>query len=92
MSEQAEAVRHLPDRDYKIVVNGQPKTVESPVVSYDQVVNLAFPTPSTDPNTTYIITYRHAEQAKHDGTLVEGATVRVRKEGTVFNVTRTTKS
>ena len=91
MSTQAEAAQ-APDHDYSIVVNGQPQTVESAVVSYNQVVKLAFPAGSPDPNTTYVVTYRHADQAKHDGTLVEGQTVHVRKEGTVFNVTRTTKS
>jgi hypothetical protein len=80
------------DSDDRIIVNGQPKTVESALVTYDQAVELAFPGHPPDPNTTYVVTYRHANQPKHDGTLVQGQTVRVRKDGTVFNVTRTTKS
>jgi hypothetical protein len=91
MSDEA-AAADRPDHGYTVVVNGQPKAVKSLVVSYDQVVELAFPGSSADPNTTYIVTYRHADQAKRDGTLVEGEMVHLKTEGTIFDVTRTTKS
>jgi hypothetical protein len=77
---------------YVIIVDGQPKPVPSDVVSYVEVVELAYPGQSGDPQYTFTVTYRNADQKPHDGTLVTGQTVRVKREGTVFNVTRTTKS
>lgn len=44
------------DHDYRIIVNGEKKIVESDVISYDAVVLLAYPTPPA-PNT--IIASRH---------------------------------
>ena len=78
--------------EYTIVVDGQPKDVPSNKVTYEQVVDLAYPGQGADPQYTFTVTFRHAEEAKHDGTLLPGKTVTVKKEGTVFNVTRTTKS
>jgi hypothetical protein len=78
--------------DYTIIVDGQKKEVPSKVVAYEQVVELAYPRQGSDPQTTFTVTYRHSEEAKHDGVLLPGKTVTVKKEGTVFNVTRTTKS
>jgi hypothetical protein len=80
------------DKDYTIVVNAEPKTAESRDVSYDQVVELAFPGELHDPNTTFTVTFRNAAGERHTGTMVEGDVVEVKKEGTVFSVTRTTKS
>ena len=77
---------------YVIVVDGQKKTVPSDVVSYADIVELAYPGQSGDPQYTFTVTYRNSAEEKHDGTLVPGRTVHVKREGTVFNVTRTTKS
>jgi hypothetical protein len=73
---------------YRIVVNGQPKTATSEILTYDDVVRLAFP--NGEPNTIYRVTFRKAEHP-HAGTLVEGQTVEI-KEGTIFDVTPTGKS
>ncbi len=81
-----------PHHEYSIIVDGQKKEVVSDVVSYDQVVEFAYPGEVHDPQFTFTVTYRHAAEEKHDGTLRPGKTVRVRNEGTVFNVSRTTKS
>jgi hypothetical protein len=75
-----------------IIVNGQKKSVPSRIVSFDEVVKLAFPEAAPNPDITYTVTYRNADEPKHDGSLVEGETVKVKEEGTVFSVTRTTKS
>lgn len=80
------------EHDYTIIVDGQKKVVPSDLVSYAEVVELAYPGQSGDPRYTFTVTYRHAAGEKHEGTLLPGQTVRVKKEGTVFNVTRTTKS
>ena len=88
---ETEDQRH--EHEITIIVDGQKKTVSSDVVSYTEVVELAYPGQSADPQYTFTVTYRNsAEKKKHDGTLVPGQTVHVKKQGTVFNVTRTTKS
>ena len=76
---------------YVIIVNGQTKTVNSDQVSYGEVVALAYPVPPA-PNTIFSVTYRKAREPHHEGSLVEGQSVEVRKEGTIFNVTPTGKS
>ncbi len=77
-------------KEITIIVNGQRKTVPSQVVSYTEVVSLAYPTPPS-PDTMFTVTYRNAVEPK-EGSLVEGQSVKVREEGTIFNVTPTNKS
>jgi hypothetical protein len=86
-----DAAKGKPDKDFDIVVNGEPHTVEDARVTYEQVVRLGFAAEADDPNKTFTVTYRKAAGPSHDGKLVEGGSVEV-KNGTVFNVTSTTKS
>jgi hypothetical protein len=83
-----EEVHHT---EYAIVINGELAVVPHREVSYTEVVAIAYPT-RPDPRTTYTVTYRDAEAPKHEGILVEGEFVIVKKEGTTFNVTPTGKS
>ena len=78
-------------RDYDIVVNGTRAMVDYANVSYEQVVKIAFPAP--EPGVTYSVAYRDAD-GPHGGAgmLVPGESVKVKKEGTSFNVTATTRS
>lgn len=78
-------------KDYDIVVNGTRAVVDDASVSYEQVVKIAFPAP--DPGLTYSVAYRNAD-GPHGaaGMLVPGESVKVKKEGTSFNVTPTTRS
>ena len=76
---------------YEIIVNSRPKTVNDPRVSFEQVVEFAFPG-AQDPNAAFSMTYRHAGSAPHAGELGAGGIVEVKKKGTVFNVTRTIQS
>jgi hypothetical protein len=71
---------------FTIVVNGQPKDVTSRVVTWDEVVDFAFPSERSNPDLSFVVTYEEADESKHDGTLAVGASVRVKKEGTVFYV------
>ncbi len=86
-----EADRGHPDHDFTIIVNGRQKTVHDHELSFDDVVALAFDTPPNGDNVTITVTYSRAAGPKTAGTLVEGATVKI-KNGTVFNVTATDKS
>ncbi len=76
---------------YRIIVNAVEVTVESDIVTYEQVVKIAYPTPPA-PDTRYTVTYRKAKEPNHEGSLAPGQSVEVRKEGTIFNVKVTGKS
>lgn len=73
-----------------IVVNGRTRAVEDDEVTFEQIVQLAFPDDAT-PNAVFSMTYRHAASQPHSGDLAAGGRVHVKK-GTVFNVTRTVQS
>jgi hypothetical protein len=77
------------DKDFHIVVNGQPKTLEDDDVTYDGAIVLAWG--SIEPNYRYTVTYRNAAAPKRDGIMRPGDTVEV-KNGTIFDVHRTYKS
>jgi hypothetical protein len=79
------------DREYAIVINGELVVVPNETVSYTEVVAIAYPVPPT-PDTTFTVSYRKAKGPRHDGLLVEGQTVEVKKQGTIFNVAPTGKS
>jgi Multiubiquitin len=77
-------------RKYEIIVNARKKTVTGSLVTFDQIVQLAYPG-SHEPNVVFTMTYRHAASTPPAGELGPGGTVRV-KNGTAFNVTRTVQS
>jgi len=76
---------------FEIVVNSRLRTVDAQTVTFEQVVQLAFPG-QHQPNVVFSMTYRHAASAPHAGELGAGGSVDVKKKGTVFNVTRTVQS
>ncbi|MBF0270112.1 MAG: multiubiquitin domain-containing protein [Alphaproteobacteria bacterium] len=76
---------------FEIIVNSRPRTVNASTVTFEQVVQLAFPG-KHDPNVVFSMTYRHAASTPHAGELGAGGSVDVKKKGTVFNVTRTVQS
>ncbi len=76
---------------YEIIVNSRPKIVNASQVSFEQVVEFAFPG-AQDPNAAFSMTYRHAASTPHSGELGAGGVVEVKRKGTVFNVTRTIQS
>lgn len=78
------------EKDVTIIVNARPKIVSTKVLSFDQVVELAFGTPNYE-SSVYTITYQKGEDKKPKGSLVRGETVNV-KEGMIFDVIRTDKS
>jgi hypothetical protein len=88
-TEEAITTEQHKHHDYTIIVNGKEKKVTSEIVTFDEVVHLAFnPLP---PGKDFTVTYRDAVKPKAHGTLVEGETVTV-KDGTTFHVTPTNKS
>lgn len=83
------AARPVPT--YEIIVNSRPRVVHDPKVTFEQVVQIAFPG-AHEPNVTFTVTFRHAASTPHAGELGAGGVVEVHKKGTVFNVTRTVQS
>jgi hypothetical protein len=81
----------IPIENFVIVVNGRKKDVKKELLTFDEVVSLAFDDPQRGPNVIFTVTFRNAKEPKGEGSLLEGQVVEI-KEGTVFNVTRTDKS
>ena len=80
-----------PPATFEIKVNSRDEVVNDKRVTFEQVVQLAFPGPH-GPNIVFSMTYRHASSQPHAGELGAGGSVEVKKKGTIFNVTKTTKS
>lgn len=78
-----------PDR-VEIIVNGRPKPWNQAAISYDQVVDLAFPPPH-GPNEVFTVQYSHGPSENPTATLVAGQSVKV-KNGMRFDVDRTDRS
>ena len=76
---------------FEITVNSRLRTVNDRRVTFEQVVQFAFPG-QHDTNVEFSMTYRHAASMPPAGELAAGGFVEVKKEGTIFNVTRTVQS
>lgn len=76
---------------WHIIVNTREKTVDADELTFDHVVRLAFDPVPSGPNIMITVSYRHAAGEKHEGTLTQGESVKI-KDGTVFVVTATDKS
>ena len=75
---------------FEIIVNSRPRVVTGREVTFEQIVQLAYPGPH-EPNVGFSMTFRHAASDPHAGELGPGGIVEVKK-GTIFNVTRTVRS
>lgn len=82
---------HGHDKVFMIIVNGRPKSVVDKIITFSQIIALAFENPPTGLNIIFTVTYRKGEGNKPEGTMIEGNTVKI-KDGMIFNVTATDKS
>lgn len=80
-----------PDKAFDIIINGTPFDVPNDEVSFDEVVDLAYPDGGRGPLITYTVNYYNGGGRPPEGKLIEGEKAKV-KDGTVFNVTRTDRS
>ena len=78
-------------KEITIIVNGEQKIESRPVLTFVEVLNLAFPPPRPAPEKDYSITFKDAASIPHDGSLNLQAKVEI-KDGTKFDVTPTNKS
>ncbi|MDG6912369.1 MAG: multiubiquitin domain-containing protein [Nitrososphaerota archaeon] len=74
----------------EIIVNGRLKAWDKEMISYGEVVDVAFPPPHK-PTEIFTVQYSHGPKQNPQGTMVEGQSVEV-KSGMRFDVTRTDKS
>jgi Multiubiquitin len=79
------------DRKFKIIINLEEVVVAKKVLTFREVVKLAYPNVQDGPNVVYTVTYKKAAGPQRDGTLDEGQSVEI-KNGTIFNVRRTDRS
>lgn len=77
------------DKSYTIIINGRQREVKEHKLTYQEVVQLAFPNDQAAENVVYTVAY--ANPHGNDGTLVEGQNVVV-KNGMSFNVSKTSRS
>jgi len=76
------------EKHITIIVNARPRQVEESVVTFIEIVKLAFGSYDSNPTATYSVTW--SLRAEH-GSMVLDNEIHL-KEGMVFNVTRTNKS
>ena len=84
-------------RESEIIVNGRQRTVPGHMVSFEEVVKLAFPGGPTKSNTKFTVTFRNAAQVPAMGELDLCQSVKVKpgrrhENETIFNVTETVLS
>ena len=77
--------------EFRIIVNAREKVWHESLISFEQVVALAFGSYDDNPNKGYTVTYSRGCEPKPEGTLVKGAVICV-KNKMVFDVTATDKS
>lgn len=80
------------EKEFKIIVNGTEFRVPDQVVTYDQVVALAYPGQPPGTTVTYKVTYEKAESKPHQGTLAPGGSVMIKQHGTTFDVVQANRS
>lgn len=74
-----------------IIVNARKKVVETPELTFAEVVALAFDTAPVGGNILFTVTYRNGPPANPEGSLIEGGRVKLKNE-MIFNVRATDKS
>ena len=79
------------DKGFDIIINARPYTIENDEISFDEVVDLAYPDGGRGALISYTVLYYEGGGRDQEGGLSEGEKVKV-KDGTVFNVTRTDRS
>ena len=83
--------RKAVSREINIVVRGRSRKVSGCIISFDEVVALAYNPVRTEPFIVYTVSYSRGPKANPEGDLFRGQAVKI-KEGMVFCVTETDKS
>lgn len=78
-------------KTFRLIVNLEEKFVVNKKQTFDDIVRLAYPTPTPGPTPDYTVIYRKGPPANPKGSLVQGQVVKV-KNGMIFDVTPSDKS
>lgn len=79
------------DKGFDIIINGTTHHVINDEISFDQVVDIAYPDGGRGPLITYTVDFYNGAGRPPEGKLTKNQKAKV-KNGTVFNVTRTDRS
>ena len=79
------------DKQIDIIVNGTTYPVPNDEVSFDPVIDIAYPDGGRGPLITYTVNFYNGAGRPAEGKLTKDQKAKV-KDGTVFNVTRTDRS
>jgi len=81
---------HEGKKEITVIVNARPKTINDKILTYEEIVILAFNAYDPNPDVIYVITYsdKHGNSS-HE--LDKGQSVKA-KEGMIFVVTPTNRS
>lgn len=79
------------DQKIVIIVNGREKPWNDKVITFEQLVILAFGSYDNNPNKVYTVTYDRGPHENPEGSMVKGDKVLI-KNKMIFNVTATDKS
>ena len=91
MSSEEPAAPAKPE-GFVIVVDTVDHTVHDANVTWGQVVELAYPGQSEDPEYVFKVQFEGAASVPHAGTLVKDGHVEVKKSGAIFSVLRSVVS
>jgi len=90
MSQQSE---HDPgEHGFHVVINAELHIVRDAHATFEEIVELAFPGGSTNPDNIFRVDFENAASQPHSGTLVKGGHTEVKKDGTEFSVIRSVRS
>jgi Multiubiquitin len=81
-----------PENYYTIVVNTDPVVVDHDVLTFAELVRIAYPVLPSGLDPEFTVSFEHAKSIPHEGDLAEGGIVTVRKRGTIFDVDHTNRS
>ena len=75
----------------ELIVNARQKDWNDKIISFEQVIVLAFGTYNANPNTVFTVTYDRGPHENPEGSMVRGEKVYV-KNKMIFNAAATDKS
>ena len=82
---------HSARAQFTIVVNAEDATVDHDVLTFNELVKIAFPVPPSGEHPKFTISFEKAVSKPHEGALKEDQTVTV-KNGTEFDVIHSNRS
>lgn len=78
-------------RTITVKVNSRPHQVHAEILTFEEIVQLAFPGAPTTETRVYTVSFKRGPASNPQGTVVENGSVYI-KDGMLFNVTPTDKS